>query len=110
MVEPEFPVGQTEMLGVQDGGSEFQVNEAPGGVEEREILVRVPEQIDLVNGGFTAGKGLMVIASDEVGPGLIQFVFVPYTWMLPDVALAEKFTEMKASVGLICVMVAPVPV
>jgi len=77
MVAPEFPGGQVVMFGVQVGGKEFQLKEAPGGVEESGRLVEVPEQIDRVNGGFTPGIGFMVIASDEVGPGLIQLVFIP---------------------------------
>ncbi len=110
IVDPEFPGGQVTIFPVQVGRKEFQLKEAPGGVEEREKFVDVPEQIDLEKGGLTLGNGLIVIASDDVGPGLIQLVFVPYTCIFPEVALAAKLTVTKASVGLIWVIVAPVPV
>ena len=58
-----------------------------------------------------SGAALMVIARDDVGPWNVeQLKFVPYTWIFPDVAFDAKFTVIKASVGLICIIVAPVPV
>jgi len=67
------------MFGVQVGTGEFQLKEEPGGVEDKEMLVEVPEQMDLVKGGFTPGIGFIETASDDVGPGLVQLVFIPYT-------------------------------
>ena len=52
----------------------------------------------------------MVMAREEVGPGAMQLEFVPYTVIFPDVALGPKFTVINGSLGLIWVIVAPVPV
>ena len=72
------PTGHARILAEQPGGGVVQLKIAPEGVEVNVILVDVPEQIDFVNGGLTEGAGLMVTGRDEVWPGLIQFVFVPY--------------------------------
>jgi len=77
MVPPELPGGQATILALQDGGAEFQLNVAPGGVDARVILVDVPEQIDFVKGGSTTGLGLIETASEEVGPGSVQLELVP---------------------------------
>ena len=104
------PTGHTRILAEQPGGGVAQLKLAPGGVEVNVILVEVPEQIEFVKGGLSVGVGLMVTGNDEVGPGFMQFAFVPNTVILPDVAVAAKFTVINASLGLIWVMIAPVPV
>lgn len=110
MVPPELPGGQETILALHVGGFEFQLKEAPVGVETSVMLVDVPEQMDLVNGGLTLGRGLIVTAREEVGPGSVQLELVPYTCIFPEVAFAAKFTMIKASVGLVWMIVAPVPV
>jgi hypothetical protein len=104
------PAGQTAILGVHAGGGLTQLKTPPTGVVANVRFTFDPEQIDFVKGGFVAGNGLMVIVSEDVGPLPGQFPLVPYTSMLPEVALAAKLTLTKASVGLIWTIVAPVPV
>ena len=105
------PVGQDPMFGVQVGAGLTQLKREPAGEEFNVILVVLPEHIDAASGGVTIGTGLMVIGKVEVGPWkVVQLKLVPYTSILPAVALAAKLTVIKASLGLIWVMVAPVPV
>ena len=104
------PAGQTAIFGVHAGGGLTQLKTPPAGVVVNVRFTFEPEQIDFTKGGFVAGNGLMVIASEEVGPLPGQFPLVPYTWILPEVAFGAKLTLTKASVGLIWTIVAPVPV
>ena len=63
-----FPGGQSTIFGVQVGGGETQSQKAPGGVEVRLILVKLPEHISFVRGGLRLGAGLTVTGSEDVGP------------------------------------------
>ena len=87
-----MPGGHVRIFAEQEGRGTVQLNELPGGVEVSNILVLLPEQIVFEKGGLTAGTGLMVIANEEVCPGLLQLILDPYTWMLPAVALKPKST------------------
>jgi hypothetical protein len=99
------------MLGVQFGTGVVHEKVAPEGVDVSVVFTDVPEQILLENGALTSGIGLIVTGSDVVGPAMAtQLVLVPKTSMLPEVAPAAKSTNMKASVGFVWVIVAPVPV
>jgi hypothetical protein len=86
------PGGHADIFAEHVGGGAVQLKVLPGGVEDSTIPVLVPEQIVFEKGGLTAGMGLMVIANEEVCPGLLQFILDPYTCMLPAVALKPKST------------------
>ena len=54
------------------------------------------------------GRGLRVIARDEVGPVVAQFVLVPYTERVPEEAVAPKLTVTELLAGVAWVIVTPV--
>jgi hypothetical protein len=72
-----IPAGHTNIFGEQVGAGKVHVNRAPPGVEVSGKFVVVPEQMDFVNGAFTAGSGRMVIGRVVVGPLPAQLELVP---------------------------------
>ena len=78
----------------------------------RSIENGTPEQVFWASGVVSSGTGSKVTAICEVGPGIVlQFVLVPNTVTLPEVALASKFSVTE---GVVVVLeglkVPPVPV
>ena len=104
------PAGQDIIFAEQVGAGELQLKVLPAGVELNVQLVDAPEQMVLVKGALAVGSGLIFTTREDVGPFPWQLVFVPYTRMLPEVALVAKFTLMKLSDNNVWVMAAPVPV
>jgi hypothetical protein len=85
---------------------------APGGEDVSGKLKATPEQVPFpVRLVVRSGMGWMVTANVFVGLGLVlQFVFVPYTVISPEVAFAAKLTVTEGSDGVPWIIVAPVPV
>ena len=65
------------MLGEQVGTGLIQLKIVLAGTEVSVMFVATPAQIVLGEGVFNTGTGLMVTASEAVGPGARQLELVP---------------------------------